>query len=167
MPFAFNVTILRGYKIYRPLFFMSFNTIFVMTIILSSSDSAPPSCVAICWNTVTTNLKVAFRDELLTWGAWTNLVLVVGCASREAGQAYVRADESAAVQVKVTLRSMVSQSLSQSVSQSVSRSVCLGVKPHLGSNTRFLLLPDSFMFADVGSPLWQEDESVVYNFCWP
>jgi hypothetical protein len=41
--------------------------------------------------------------------------------------------------VEVTLRSMGS------------RSVCLGVKPHLKLNTRFLLLSDSYMFADVGA----------------
>jgi hypothetical protein len=35
-----------------------------------------------------------------------------------------------------------------------SRSVCLGVKPHLGPKTRFLLLSHSWRFADVGHPLW-------------
>jgi hypothetical protein len=49
----------------------------------------------------------------------------------------------------------------------ISRSVCLGVKPHLGPRTRFLLLSDSFGFFDVRRPIWQEDGSVVYNCCWP
>jgi hypothetical protein len=44
--------------------------------------------------------------------------------------------------------------------------VSLGVKPHLGSNTRFLLVSDSCGFADVMRPLWQEDSSVIYNCCW-
>jgi hypothetical protein len=48
----------------------------------------------------------------------------------------------------------------------VSRSVCLGVKPHLGPKTRFLLLSDSCEFVDVGRPFWREDGSVVYNCCW-
>jgi hypothetical protein len=48
----------------------------------------------------------------------------------------------------------------------VSRPVCLGVKPHLGPKTRILLLSHSWEFADVGRPLWREDESVVYNCCW-
>jgi hypothetical protein len=49
----------------------------------------------------------------------------------------------------------------------VSRQVCLGVKPHLGPKTRFLLLSDSYGLVDVGSPLSREDRSVVYNCCWP
>jgi hypothetical protein len=48
----------------------------------------------------------------------------------------------------------------------ISRPVCLGVKPHLGPKTRFLLLADSCRFDDVGLPLWREDVSVVYNCCW-
>jgi hypothetical protein len=32
------------------------------------------------------------------------------------------------------------------------QSVCLGVKPHLGPKTRFLLLSDSRGFVDVGAP---------------
>jgi hypothetical protein len=32
--------------------FMSFNTVFVMAIILSSSDSAPVSSVIICWSII-------------------------------------------------------------------------------------------------------------------
>jgi hypothetical protein len=46
-------------------------------------------------------------------------------------------------------------------------SVCVHVKPHLGPKTRFLLLPDSCRFADVGWPLWRENRSAVYNCCWP
>jgi hypothetical protein len=38
-----------------------------------------------------------------------------------------------------------------------SRPVCLGVKPHLGPKTRFLLLSDSCGFVDVGLPFWRED----------
>jgi hypothetical protein len=37
---------------------------------------------------------------------------------------------------------------------------------HLGPKTRFLLLSDSYGFVDVGRHLWQEDGSVVYNYCW-
>jgi hypothetical protein len=58
------------------------------------------------------------------------------------------------VKVKVMLR------------PTVSRPVCLGVKPHLGPKTRFLLLSDSCGFAHVGRPLWREDGSVVCNCCW-
>jgi hypothetical protein len=39
--------------------------------------------------------------------------------------------------------------------------------PQLGPKTRFLLLSKSYGFVDVGRPLWREDGSVVYNFCWP
>jgi hypothetical protein len=35
----------------------------------------------------------------------------------------------------------------------VSRPVCLGVRPHLGPETRFLLLSNSCGFVDVGAPL--------------
>jgi hypothetical protein len=48
----------------------------------------------------------------------------------------------------------------------VSRPVSLGVKPHLGPKTRFLLLSDSCGFVDVGHPLWREDGSVVSECCW-
>jgi hypothetical protein len=39
-----------------------------------------------------------------------------------------------------------------------SRPVNLGVKPHLGPKTRFLLLSDCCGFVNVGRPLWWEDE---------
>jgi hypothetical protein len=38
--------------------------------------------------------------------------------------------------------------------------------PHLGPNTRFLLLSDSCGFVHVGSSLWREDGSVVYSRRW-
>jgi hypothetical protein len=38
---------------------------------------------------------------------------------------------------------------------------------HLGPKTRFLLLSEICVFVDVGHPLWREDGSVVYNYCWP
>jgi hypothetical protein len=37
---------------------------------------------------------------------------------------------------------------------------------HLGPNTRYLLLSESFGFVDDGRPLWREDGSDVYNCCW-
>jgi hypothetical protein len=48
----------------------------------------------------------------------------------------------------------------------VFRPVFLGVKPHLGPKSRFLLLSDSCGFVNVGRPFWREDGSVVYNCCW-
>jgi hypothetical protein len=38
----------------------------------------------------------------------------------------------------------------------VGRAVCLGVKPHVASKTRFLLLSDSCGFVDVGCHFWRE-----------
>jgi hypothetical protein len=38
--------------------------------------------------------------------------------------------------------------------------------PQLGSKTRFLLLSHSCGFVDVERPLWRQDGSVVYNWCW-
>jgi hypothetical protein len=38
--------------------------------------------------------------------------------------------------------------------------------PHLGPETKFLLLSDSCGFVHVVRPLWREDGSVVYNCCW-
>jgi hypothetical protein len=38
---------------------------------------------------------------------------------------------------------------------------------HLGLTIKFLLLSDSCVFVDVGSFLWREDGSDVYNYCWP
>jgi hypothetical protein len=57
--------------------------------------------------------------------------------------------------VKVTLRLMISQSVS------------LGVEPHLGLMTRYLLLFDSYGLVIVGRPFWREDESVFCICCWP
>jgi hypothetical protein len=36
---------------------------------------------------------------------------------------------------------------------------------HLGPKNRFLLLPGSCGFVDLGRPLWREDGSVVYSCC--
>jgi hypothetical protein len=44
--------------------------------------------------------------------------------------------------------------------ESVSQSVSLGVEPHLGLMTRYLLLFDTFGLDFVGRPLWREDRSV-------
>jgi hypothetical protein len=49
----------------------------------------------------------------------------------------------------------------------VSLPVSLGVKPHLGPKTRFLLLSDNYGFVDVRHPLWWKDRSVIYDCCWP
>jgi hypothetical protein len=59
------------------------------------------------------------------------------------------------VKVKVILRLTVSQPVS------------LGVKPHLGPTTRYLLLCDSYGLVLVGCPLWREDGSVFFIFCGP
>jgi hypothetical protein len=57
-------------------------------------------------------------------------------------------------QVKVTLRLTVSQSVS------------LGVEPHLGLMTRYLLLFDNYSLVSVVRSLWREDGSVFYICCW-
>jgi hypothetical protein len=57
--------------------------------------------------------------------------------------------------VKVTLRLTVSQSVS------------LGVKPHLGLMTRYLLLFDSYGLVFVERSLWQEDRFFFCRYCWP
>jgi hypothetical protein len=57
--------------------------------------------------------------------------------------------------VEVTLRLTVSQSVS------------LGVEPHLGLMTRYLLLFDNYGLAFVGRPLWREDGYVFCICCWP
>jgi hypothetical protein len=59
------------------------------------------------------------------------------------------------LKVKVTLRLTVSQSVS------------LGVEPHLGIMTRFLLLFESYGLVFVRRPLWREDGSVFCICCWP
>jgi hypothetical protein len=58
-------------------------------------------------------------------------------------------------QVKVTLPLTVGQSVN------------LGVEPHLGLMTRYLLLFDSYVLVFVGRPLWREDGSVFCICCWP
>jgi hypothetical protein len=56
--------------------------------------------------------------------------------------------------LKVTLRLTVGQSVS------------LGVESYLGLMTRYLLLFDSYGLVFVGRPLWREDGSVFYIWCW-
>jgi hypothetical protein len=56
------------------------------------------------------------------------------------------------VQVQVTLR------------LTVSHSVSLGVEPHLGPMTRYLLL---FGIYGLSHPLWREDGSAFCICCWP
>jgi hypothetical protein len=58
------------------------------------------------------------------------------------------------VKVKVTLRLTVSQSVS------------LGVEPHLGLMTGYLLQFDSYGLVFVGPPLWREYGSVCCIYCW-
>jgi hypothetical protein len=62
---------------------------------------------------------------------------------------------SSQIQVKVTLRLTVTQSVS------------LGVEPHPGLMTRYLLLFDSCDLVFVEHSLWREDGSVFYICCWP
>jgi hypothetical protein len=59
------------------------------------------------------------------------------------------------VRVKVTLQLTVGQSVS------------LGVKPHLGLMTLYLLLFDNYGLVFVGRPLRREDGSVFCICCWP
>jgi hypothetical protein len=59
------------------------------------------------------------------------------------------------VKVKVTLRLTVSQSVS------------LGVEPHLGLMTRYLLLFDSYGLVFCGASFWREDGSVICTCWWP
>jgi hypothetical protein len=57
------------------------------------------------------------------------------------------------VKAKVMLRPTVSQSV-------------LVSSTHLGLTTRFLFLSDCCGFVDMGSSLWRENGSAVYNSCW-
>jgi hypothetical protein len=49
----------------------------------------------------------------------------------------------------------------------VSQSVSLGVEPHLGLMTRYLLLYESYGLVFVGCHLWREDGPVFCICCWP
>jgi hypothetical protein len=40
------------------------------------------------------------------------------------------------------------------------------VRQPSGSHGQFLLLSDSCGFVNVGLPLWREDGSLIYNYCW-
>jgi hypothetical protein len=50
--------------------------------------------------------------------------------------------------------------------RSVGQSI-LKQSTHLRFRTRFLLLPDSCRFVDVGALPWRVNGSVVYKCCWP
>jgi hypothetical protein len=45
--------------------------------------------------------------------------------------------------------------------------ISLGVEPHLGLMTRYILLFDNYGLAVVGRPLWREDGSVFCMCRWP
>jgi hypothetical protein len=47
------------------------------------------------------------------------------------------------------------------------QSVSLGIEPHLGLITRYLLLFDSYDIVFIWRPLWWEDGSVFCICCWP
>jgi hypothetical protein len=49
----------------------------------------------------------------------------------------------------------------------VGQSVSLGVEPHMGLMTRYLLLFASYDLVFVRRPLWREDGSVFSICCWP
>jgi hypothetical protein len=51
--------------------------------------------------------------------------------------------------------------------RSVSQSVSLGVEPHLGFMTRYLLCLTVTVLFFVGRPLWRKDGSVFCICCWP
>jgi hypothetical protein len=63
--------------------------------------------------------------------------------------------------------SLPSQSQSQSHIATDGKSVSLGVKPHLGPATRYLLLCDSYGLVLMGRPLWWDYGSVFIMCCGP
>jgi hypothetical protein len=64
--------------------------------------------------------------------------------------------------LQLNFQSRVKVTLQLTVSQSVS----LGVEPHLGLMTRYLLLFDSYGLVFVGHPFWWEDRSVFCICYW-
>jgi hypothetical protein len=60
-----------------------------------------------------------------------------------------------------------SKSKSHCYWRSVSQSESLGVEPHLGLMTRYLLPFGSYGLVFVVRPLWREDGSVFFICCWP
>jgi hypothetical protein len=67
---------------------------------------------------------------------------------------------------RVYLMCTPASSSSQSHIATDSQSVSLGVQPHLGLMTRYILLFDSYGLVFVGRPLWREDGSVFCAYCW-
>jgi hypothetical protein len=62
--------------------------------------------------------------------------------------------------------SLFRQSINVKVKVILRLTVSLGVEPHLGLITRYLLLFDSYGLVFVGRPLWREVGSVFCICCW-
>jgi hypothetical protein len=122
-----------------------FTTLLVVIKIFLVTMSSDPlmSCLgAVLWYLL---LSFFYLSRMLTANYW--LAIHWPCISMSLLSVKVR--------VKVTLRLTVGQS------------VTLGVEPHLGFMTRYLLLFDSYGLAVVGRPLWREDGSVFCMCCGP
>jgi hypothetical protein len=88
-------------------------------------------------------------------GVWNEqLQMIIICKKERLGIKFTVRTSVTRVRVRVTLRLTVGQSVS------------LGVEPHLGLMTRYLLLFDSYGLVFVGRPLWRENGSVFCACCW-
>jgi hypothetical protein len=154
---------------------MSFNTILVMATIVSSYDLAPLSSVMVCWNNDWTTLNMSFRDELFTLGSWTDWLGTCWLCLKEGralicptvvGQACATEGGWGCCCSFLVLHSTTTNKLDKSKWKSCYAQRPIGPSalvssPNLRPKTRFLLLSVYCSFVDVGSPLWQEDGSVI------
>jgi hypothetical protein len=91
---------------------------------------------------------------------------VINCCWSSSAQWFSVQSSTGLLTIFNCLTSLVEVKVNVILRPTASRPVYLGVKPHLRSKTRFLLLSGSCGFVDVGRLLWREDWSVLYNWCW-
>jgi hypothetical protein len=113
---------------------------------LSKTRSIPYWTTSVFYSTMT--------DLVLIYKSVTSAAIVVRWLTLHSWTLNYSYEWIREFKVKVTLRLKVSQSVS------------LGVEPHLGLMTRYLLLFDRYGLVHVGRPLWREDGSVFCVCCW-
>jgi hypothetical protein len=113
------------------------------------------------WNTISISFLNSVRKLFCSFLVYDSVrVTIMGCLM------YLKFTEHKLTQIRAQQRWCQKLKVKATLRLTVGHSVSLGVEPHLGLMTRYLLLFDSYALVSVGRPLWREDVSVFYICCW-